>query len=254
MVVFTDLDGTLLDRDTYSYAQAEPAMAHLRSIGVPVVLVTSKTRAEVAALRARMGNTDPFIVENGAAVVIPGAADLVLGSTSAAAREALREAAARSGVRVRGFGEMSVAEIAERTGLAAEVAELASRRFFGEPFVILEGEAGRLEGELEALGFQMTRGGRFFHVLGGCDKGRAVEALTEYLGDRDSIGLGDAPNDIGFLRVVRQAVLIPSEHLERMREALPAALIAGERGPAGWNEAIFRLIKYHRAGSGLAGR
>ncbi len=241
MIVFTDLDGTLLDRATYSYAPAAPSLAHLRARNVPVVLVTSKNRAEVSALRERMGNTDPFIVENGAAVVVPGEPDIVLGSTSAQAREALRRAAIESGVSVRGFGEMDLAEVCQRTGLEARVAALAMQREFGEPFVLLEGEVGRLEVALAAEGFQMTRGGRFFHVLGGCSKARAVETLITRWGDPDTVGLGDAPNDIGFLQVVRRAVIIPSPYLEAMRVALPEAMVADEAGPAGWNRAIFEM-------------
>jgi len=241
MIIFTDLDGTLLDRHTYSYAQAEPALAHLQARSIPVVLVTSKTRAEVAALRREMGNTDPYIVENGAAVVIPGEADLVLGATSQAAREALRTAAAAAKVAVRGFGEMDIAEICERSGLRPEVAELAAQREFGEPFIVLDGDAARLAPALGALGFQMTQGGRFFHVLGGNDKARAVTALAERLGETDTVGLGDAPNDIGFLRAVRRAVIVPSPHLDAMREALPEASIAPEPGPAGWNRAVLQL-------------
>ena len=249
MVVFTDLDGTLLDRATYSYALAEPSLAYLRTLGVPVVLVTSKTRAEVSALRERMGNTDPFIIENGAGIVVPGEPDIVLGSTSAQAREALRQAAASSNVCVRGFGEMDLAEVCQRTGLETRVAALAMQREFGEPFVVLEGEVGQLEEALAALGFQMTRGGRFFHVLGGCSKAQAVKTLIARLGDPDTVGLGDAPNDIGFLQVVRRAVIIPSPHLEAMRAALPFATVASAEGPSGWNRAMLELLA-----AGLSGK
>lgn len=243
MVVFTDLDGTLLDRATYSFAPAVPSLAHLRALGVPVVLVTSKTRAEVAALRENMGNTDPFIVENGAAIIIPGEPDIVLGSTSVQAREALRHAAAVSGVQVRGFGEMDLTEIRQRTELEERVAALAMRREYGEPFVVLKGDAGQLERALESLGFQMTRGGRFFHVLGGCSKAAAVKMLIAHLGETHTIGLGDAPNDIGFLQVVRTAVIIPSPQLAVMQAALPGAIVAKEEGPAGWNRAIFEIVR-----------
>lgn len=242
MVVFTDLDGTLLDRDTYSFAAALPAMAQLRARGIPLVPVTSKTRLEVEALRRQMGTTDPYILENGAAVVIPGRSDLVLGATNAAAREALGLASESSGVRVRGFGEMPIAEICERSGLTPAVAELASRREFGEPFVVLDGEVGALTAALGKLGFQVTRGGRFFHVLGGSGKARAVVELAEVLGDADTVGLGDAPNDIGFLLAVRTAVILPSAHLASMRTALPGAVVAPEMGPAGWNRAVLGLL------------
>jgi mannosyl-3-phosphoglycerate phosphatase len=242
MVVFTDLDGTLLDRATYSYALAEPAIAHLRALKIPLVLVSSKTRAEMEALRARIGISDPYIVENGAAIIIPGARDLVLGGTSAAAREALHLAATASGVRVRGFGEMPLVEICERTGLKPAVANLAVQREYGEPFVVLDGDVRELTAALHLLGFQVTLGGRFFHVLGGCDKAQAVSALTAILEDTDTAGLGDAPNDIGFLRLMRQAVIIPSPHLAEMQAALPRAMLAPEGGPAGWNLAVLALL------------
>ncbi len=242
MIVFTDLDGTLLDRDTYSYAQAMPAMAQLRARRIPLVLVTSKTRAEVAALREQMGNTDPYIVENGAAIIVPGQPDIILGATAAAARDALRQAAAASGVQVQGFSQMTVDEIVAHSGLRPEVAALAARREFGEPFILLGGDIAALEAALGSRGFQMTRGGRFFHVLGGSDKARAVLALAERLAEANTVGLGDAPNDAAFLAAVRQPVIVPSPHLDAMRALLPGATVAPEPGPAGWNQAVLKIL------------
>lgn len=242
MIVFSDLDGTLLDRDTYSYAQAVPAMDQLRARGIPLVLVTSKTRAEVEALRAEMGNTDPFIVENGAAICFPGAAPLILGATAEAARAALAAAAPRAGATVRGFSSMSVDEIVACSGLSPAVAALAARREFGEPFLLDSGDPAALHAELVRLGFRLTRGGRFFHVLGGSDKARAVLALAKARNEDDTVGLGDAPNDLEFLRAVRRPILVPSPHLDEMRAELPHALVAPAPGPAGWNQAVLSLL------------
>lgn len=242
MVVFTDLDGTLLDRDTYSHAPADSAIARCKALGVPIVLVTSKTRAEVEALRLSMRHTGPYIIENGAAAILPGHPDLILGASSSASRAALRRASFVSGVLVRGFSDMSIDEICQRSGLHPEIAALAARREYGEPFVVLSGPVSRLESALAELGFQVTRGGRFFHVLGGCDKARAVRKVAEFLNDGDTIGLGDAPNDIPFLLTVRRPILIPSPHLHAMRAALPNAFIAPEPGPAGWSRALLEIL------------
>ena len=46
VVVFTDLDGTLMDHDSYDVAPAKPALDALAARSIPVVPVTSKTRAE----------------------------------------------------------------------------------------------------------------------------------------------------------------------------------------------------------------
>ena len=66
-VVFTDLDGTLLEHSTYSFAEAEEALDLLRSQDIPLVICTSKTRSEVEFWRRLLGNEHPFIVENGGA-------------------------------------------------------------------------------------------------------------------------------------------------------------------------------------------
>jgi predicted mannosyl-3-phosphoglycerate phosphatase (HAD superfamily) len=62
-VIFTDLDGTLLDHDTYAWGAAEPGVHFLNDHGVPLVLVTSKTRAEVEHWRRVLRNDHPFAIE-----------------------------------------------------------------------------------------------------------------------------------------------------------------------------------------------
>src|SRR6185295_12866478 len=70
-VVVTDLDGTLLDQDTYDWEPARSALERLRALGIPLVFCTTKTRAEVEHWRTITGNAHPFIVENGGAMYIP---------------------------------------------------------------------------------------------------------------------------------------------------------------------------------------
>jgi len=141
--VFTDLDGTLLDAVTYSFDAARPALDALRVRRVPLVLVSSKTRAEIEPLRFRVELLHPFIVENGGAVFIPkeyfdgpvpwaqvrGTLQVIeLGAPRAKLRAALKEIEQAVGCRLRGFGDMSAEEIGERTGLSHSEAALAKWR------------------------------------------------------------------------------------------------------------------------------
>ena len=71
LVIFTDLDGTLLDARNYSWRAAQPALDQLRRRRVPVVFCTSKTRAEILPLREELRNADPFVAENGGAIYVP---------------------------------------------------------------------------------------------------------------------------------------------------------------------------------------
>ncbi len=42
-LVFTDLDGTLLNHDDYSWEAARPALEELQRQSIPLILVSSKT-------------------------------------------------------------------------------------------------------------------------------------------------------------------------------------------------------------------
>ena len=70
-VIFTDLDGTLLDYDTYSFEEAVPAIKEAEDKKVPIVICTSKTRAEIEYWREKIGNNHPFVSENGGGIFIP---------------------------------------------------------------------------------------------------------------------------------------------------------------------------------------
>jgi mannosyl-3-phosphoglycerate phosphatase len=261
-IVFTDLDGTLLDRDTYSWEAARPALDRLKRQGIPWVLVTSKTCAEVEFWRRCLGNAHPFIVENGAAAYVPldYFPSAVRGGRRLDAYEALewgtpyeelvadlRGASQASQCRVRGFHEMTPDEVARLSNLPLKQAVLAKQREYDEPFLILDPDrAGALAAAIEARGKQWTRGGRFWHILGANDKALAVGALSALFERGNApvrtIGLGDGLNDVSFLNVVDAAVLIRSPQAAELKAAVPRGVVTDRPGPAGWNAAILALI------------
>ncbi len=261
ILIYTDLDGTLLD-DAYSFRGAEEALAAIRRRGIPLIPCSSKTRAEVERLRLRLGLEDPFIVENGAACFLPDgwrgiAADegfrdgayrvIRLGADSVRIRRFL--AARGRDFGVRGFGDATAAEIARRAGLSLEEAELARRREFSEVFWFEgEGRPAELAAAAAREGLEITRGGRFHHLIGrGADKGAAVRRLTALLGRHLpgpllTIGLGDGANDLPLLAAVDRAVLLPRADGSFEPCAVPGIRHARSRGGRGWNEAVLALL------------
>jgi mannosyl-3-phosphoglycerate phosphatase len=261
-VIFTDLDGTLLDHETYSLDLARPALERLRRAGIPVVFTSSKTRAESEPLRRAAGNSPPFISENGGALYVPAGYfpfplaearrdppyDVIeYGAPYEALTAALARASQASGCRVRGFSELSVEEVAALCGLPLESAARAKLREFDEPFQIL-GEppkAAALLEEIERMGLRWTRGGRFHHILGG-DKARAVRTLLEFYrrahGEMTSVGLGDGPNDVDFLNLVDVPILVRSGATEKIQAAVRNGRVTAACGPRGWTEAISEML------------
>lgn len=260
-LILTDLDGTLLDHETYSWAAARPALKLSKSRDAAVVLCSSKTRAEMDALRAALGLSDPFITENGAGLFVPrgyfpdapegseerdGLYRLALGAEYAELVQALARASRSSGVAVKGFSGMTAEEVAGRTGLELETARLAARREFVEPFAVEGGaEPEPLLQAIEALGYQWTRGGRFFHILGGSSKARAARTLIDHYrryGPVRTMGLGDAENDAGFLREVDHPVVVRGKRSDRLSALLPGARQTERPGPEGWNAAVLEFL------------
>jgi mannosyl-3-phosphoglycerate phosphatase len=261
-VVFTDLDGTLLDHQTYSWAPARSALARLKRHRVPWIIVTSKTRAEVEILRTELGNEHPFIVENGGAVYIPkgyfgfcvehavtrgGYEVLEWGRHYRHVVDALRDASRLSGCRVRGFHDMTPEEVSVFCDLPLDRAVLAKWREFDEAFHILDPERSpQLCAAVRKKGLRCERGGRLWHCFGGSDKASAVHALQKLFkrihGLTVTIGLGDTCMDSEFLNAVIVPVVVRSEYSDQLKATLPGAFLTEKFGPEGWNEAVLKLI------------
>ena len=261
-VVITDLDGSLLDHCTYSFSEALPALNLLKDKRIPLLYCSSKTRLEMEYWRRQTGNEHPFIVENGGAVIIPEGyfqfpiasartlgtqVAVQLGDSYADLVECLKEAAAASGCRVRGFYDMTAAEVAQCCDLSPISAELAKAREFDEPFLILDNEkTSELLAAIERMGKRWTRGGRFHHILGMNDKAAAVTLVLDLYRqggcDVRSVGIGDAVNDAPFLNVVDVPILIRTPGIEDLQAAVPRGRATDSPGPRGWNEAIMELF------------
>lgn len=273
-IIFTDLDGTLLDYHTYSFNPALQALTQLKTLEIPLVICSSKTRAEIEFYRSKLDNTHPFISENGGGIFIPegyfdeavlkgistesaGSNVLIrLGASYNDLREALGKLRAQ-GFQVVGFGDMCVDEISAITGLSFEEAHMSRERDFDEPF-INEGpkeDVPRILDSIQKMQFKSTRG-RFFHVLGNSDKGKAVEILTQLyqkqFSEITTIALGDNPNDIAMLKVVDTPVLVMEHNRTYNKEVLKSfqgdkkLILADGIGPEGWNNTVLSLIEDQR--------
>jgi len=268
-VIFTDLDGTLLDYHTYSFTAALSALELIKEKNIPLIICSSKTRAEIEQWKKRIDNPHPFVSENGGGIFIPHAyfpADnlqsvwsriesvngytvLVLGTSYTILRETLEEVR-RDGFEVKGFSDMDAAEVAQITELSPEEAALAKKRDFDEPFVFSGGGA-RLEAlvaAIEAKGLRCIAGGRLLHLTGDNDKGKAVELLTQLyrkkFGEITTLALGDSPNDFPMLEHVDHPILVRNyegKHDSRIR--LPNLIKADGIGPEGWAQAVINFIQ-----------
>lgn len=263
-VVYTDLDGTLLDHHDYSFAAAEPALNLLREHGIPVILTSSKTFVELAALARRLDFEYPVIGENGAFIAWPDDCAMAVRADSTENGYRFRRFGKKYGdilsvlhqlrlhpdFRFSGFSDWCVEELMEHTGLDRAAAERAQQRQASEP-ILWEGREEALPAfrqALESQGLQLIRGGRFFHVMGPSSKGKALGWLQNILaaqscGDElGAIALGDGPNDLDMLEAADIAVVVANPDSPKIAPKTDRLIYTEKPGPSGWNEAITHLV------------
>lgn len=248
MIVFTDLDGTLLDHETYSFEAARPALLRLAAAGVPVVPATSKTAAEVLPLMGEIGLPGPAIVENGGGIARFDEAEEA-DKTYERIRETLRQIPKHLRENFSGFGDMDEAGVSQATGLPVQAARLARTRRYTEPGIFRGSEVQRSEflAALGEKGLSARMGGRFL-TLGYGDHSKAdrMNELRRALGAKPPVvALGDAPNDREMLEAADIAIIVanPSHNGLDIMELVHRRVIRTEKsGPAGWNEAIQELL------------
>ena len=265
-LIFTDLDGSLLDHDSYSFEAAKPILKHLENLNIPVIPISSKTFSEVKRLRVTLHNRHPFIIENGAAIAIPknyfsvmpeGCCDesdfwVIANSHRRQHWNQLIDTNAQdfegefetftSIVKAKGYQGIS-----DITGLSLEQAELSNQRNYSEPIQWLGSEARKQQfiQTLTSAGGTLLQGGRFLALGDKANKGSAFLQLTKLyqqsslLPDIHTLAIGDSGNDISMLEAATSAIVIRSRtHSAPILTRNKNLQISDSFGPEGWTETV----------------
>lgn len=262
-LLFTDLDGTLIDHHTYSASVAKTALLALTEKGIPVIFCSSKTFAEQLDLQKKLGLHHPFIVENGSAIAIPKgyfpfaleeavqvskSHDMVAlaQKNTTDIRLALEKINKAHGLDLFGYARSSAKTIAQITGLKGKAVLHAKNRWFTES---LFSEPPSLEAlqSLDLLGLSAVQGGRFLTVQDKTvDKGKAVlfasNLFQAFFGEKPfTVGIGDSPNDAAFLQVVDRPFLVQKHDGKWADVPVPGLIKIPAIGPKGFLEMASQL-------------
>jgi mannosyl-3-phosphoglycerate phosphatase len=247
LLIFSDLDATLLDHHSYSFDDALPALQLIKDKKIPLILASSKTYEEMINIQSKLGVTDPFIYENGSGIFFKSK-KIALGKSYSQIIKILQ--GLKNDFSFTSFSQLGPSGIQKKTGLDDESSQRASLREFSEP-LIWEDSENKLEifkVLLKKQGLVGTQGGRFITISSAQTKGDAllwVKKRYQEVSENKivTIGLGDSENDINMLSRVDKAIIV--RHPNRPPPIIknnPTTIVTTLIGPKGWNEAIIDCI------------
>jgi mannosyl-3-phosphoglycerate phosphatase len=267
-VVFTDIDGTITDIITGQYEVSKSLIQQLKKNNIPVVFCSAKTLAEQEEMRKDMGVRQPFIVENGGAVIIPkdyfshsslllakkykkigNYIIIELGKPASIIRKKLTILRKKSKIEFKGVADLSIEGLSSITGLGPSYVRRMADRKFGETILqINQKDVLAFTRRARAVGLKVIHGGRFLDVTAGNDKGKAVKILLqlfrkEYGQSVTFFGIGDSSNDTPMLRQMDVPMLVQKPDKSWSALQIKNIINLPGIGPEGWKNALDVVLK-----------
>ncbi len=250
-IFFTDIDGTLIDHNTYSFDESVEGVNLLKERGIPLVPVSSKTFDEISALMEELSLSSPFVFENGCGIAYPDGSGYrieISGSGIEPLRDVVPLIEEYTGLKVIPLANLSAEDICIYTGLSVERSLLSLKRKGSLPFILdgrnllTDEEINNLKDTVASHGAVLTKGGRFNHLLpAGAGKGEAVRRIIEFYnaGDESTLtgAAGDSINDLSMVRAVDRGYLV-RRHDGSLINGGAGLHVTSGIGPQGFTEAV----------------
>jgi mannosyl-3-phosphoglycerate phosphatase len=277
-LIFSDIDNTLLQSyiikegefyHTEKYdGEIKTIVKKIRDNNIPLILCSTKTRLEQEKIRRYLEIDDPFIVENGGAIVIPDnyfSIDLEelglsikhinkslvieLGKSYNRIIEILEEVREIFEIKFIAVHDLSITELAQKVGISINDAKLMASREYSETIIeINNNELNKLKKILEDRGLRILQGTRYNTISSLHDKGSAISILKKLYSIKfekekiESIGIGDAINDIPMFENVDKAFLVRNIQNGYASMKINNLTRVNGIGQSGWKETILNYV------------
>lgn len=265
-VIFTDIDGTLLDSRSPDMNKVKELVDLTLQNGIHLIFCSSKTEQEQNKIKSQVYLAEPYIVENGAAIIIPvnyfkkailtnsriSQNNYVIetGGSAIKIRSLLKKIKDNYDINFKGVSDLSVSELSNITKLSEDYARRMKDRKYSETVVQIDNKKFKdFVSIIEKEGLKIIPGNQYFDITLGNDKGTAVKILIdafrkEFTNNVIFFGIGDSKNDESMLSLVDFPMLV--QKFDGSWEDLKfdkLNMINGV-GPKGWEIALELILKY----------
>jgi len=257
ILIFTDLDATLLHRDTFKFEEIKDYIKQLISKGIFIIPNTSKTEREILEFNNELGTSLPYISENGAAINgldllnsnLPK--ELILSREKDNLMKIFEKLVPKElQNKCKWLSEMNKKKQSLIFGLENEQLKMALDRKYTIPF-IFEGnknERNKLSKIVKNKGLNLQEGGRVINLTDKVNKSKALQVFVRFFKKNNknvkTIAVGDNYNDLDMLKVSDFPCLVFNDKFTLDQIPINDLIITNKPSPEGWADVIkMALVK-----------
>ena len=257
IIIFTDLDGTLLNEENFSFKQIITFIKNLLKLdNFAIFFISSKTKEEMINLRKKMNINVPLIYENGAGIYDLKFCNLIkepLKKNIVLAKQKIKEIKKKTNLflglksSIRFLDSMDFKEVKMILGLPTDEIKFAIDRKFTRLF-LFDGAESNLKNQALEHGLSINKGGRVYSISDNFTKADAFKFVKKKIKKNyphsSFIGLGDSENDKKLLEAVDFACIIKNKNKQlNLNKKTNFIFRSKYEAPFGWREIIKKVMK-----------
>ena len=260
ILVFTDLDGSLLHRDTFKFDEIKDYLKKLLSKGIYIIPNTSKTENEILEFNNELGSSLPFISENGAAIKGLHLLNSNLPEELILSREKInikkifvKTVPINLQNKCKWLSEMNKKKQSLVFGLEGEKLKMALDRKYSIPF-IFEGNKSEKKDLfifVKKKGLNLHEGGRVINLTDKVNKAKALKVFVRFFKKNNenvkTVAVGDNYNDLDMLKTSDFPCLVFNDKFTLDQIPINNLIITNKPSPEGWADVIkMALVKINK--------
>ena len=257
IVIFTDLDGTLLDKNTFKFDKIEKYFRELILKNIIIIPNSSKTEAELFDFNKQYNLNLSFIAENGSSIhglnlIHKNLPEKILLSkpTDEIFKIYKQNITPHLKRKITFILNLKSNDQQKIFGLSLEKMNLAIKRDHSIPiqFNGTEIEKNEFIKIMNNSGLTIQTGGRIMNICDNTNKSKAMVKTIQLIKDEMNdeiitIGVGDNHNDIEMLKKSDYACLVKNDNFDSSLVNIENLIKSSEPSPLGWADVIKTAIQ-----------
>ena len=251
IVIFTDLDGSLLHRDTFKFDSIKDYIKSLVNKGVIIIPNSSKTEKEIEKFNEELGLNLPFISENGSSIhglnlITSNFPDKLILSREKEELFKIFENKVPEELKVKCLQVSKMSKKQQENILGQKDRKLkdALDRKYTLPFLFKgdKNEKNRLLKVLNSNSLTLQEGGRVLNLCDNINKVKSMNRVIKILKKTEdkikTIAVGDNYNDLDMLKSCDIPCLVFNDQFIQDQINIDNLIFSNKPSPEGWADVI----------------